>query len=73
MLAYWVTIMRISACKTEWQKLQKCHGFNECSLVASIARVKEEVADMQAVATKNGDKITIEPWDYRYTLKKLEK
>ena len=40
---------------------------------ASIARVKEEVADMQAVATKNGDKITIEPWDYRYYAEKVRK
>jgi peptidyl-dipeptidase Dcp len=38
---------------------------------ASIARVKEEVADMQAVANANGDKITIEPWDYRYYAEKV--
>ncbi|SDX38856.1 peptidyl-dipeptidase Dcp Metallo peptidase. MEROPS family M03A [Lutibacter oricola] len=40
---------------------------------AAIARVKEEVADMQAVATKNGDKITIEPWDYRFYAEKVRK
>ncbi|WP_372745491.1 M3 family metallopeptidase [Lutibacter sp.] len=40
---------------------------------AAIARVKEEVADMQAIATKNGDKITIEPWDYRYYAEKVRK
>jgi len=40
---------------------------------AAIARVKEEVADMQAVADKNGDKITIEPWDYRYYSEKVRK
>ncbi len=40
---------------------------------ASIARVKEEVADMQAVADANGDKITIEPWDYRYYAEKVRK
>jgi peptidyl-dipeptidase Dcp len=40
---------------------------------ASIARVKEEVADMQAVANKNGDNITIEPWDYRYYAEKVRK
>ncbi|MBI9040530.1 M3 family metallopeptidase [Lutibacter sp.] len=40
---------------------------------AAIARVKEEVADMQAVADKNGDKITIEPWDYRYYAEKVRK
>ena len=38
---------------------------------ASIARVHEEVADMQAVANTNGDKITIEPWDYRYYAEKV--
>lgn len=38
---------------------------------ASIARVKEEVADMQAVAIANGDNITIEPWDYRYYAEKV--
>ena len=40
---------------------------------AAVARVKEEVADMQAVADKNGDKITIEPWDYRYYAEKVRK
>ena len=40
---------------------------------AAIARVKEEVADMQAVADKNGDKITIEPWDYRFYAEKVRK
>lgn len=38
---------------------------------AAIARVKEEVADMQAVANELGDKITIEPWDYRYYAEKV--
>ncbi|MCK7591589.1 M3 family metallopeptidase [Subsaxibacter sp. CAU 1640] len=38
---------------------------------ASIARVKEEVKDMQAVADANGDNITIEPWDYRYYAEKV--
>ena len=40
---------------------------------ASIARVAEEVADMQAVADENGDNITIEPWDYRYYAEKVRK
>ncbi|WP_108840595.1 M3 family metallopeptidase [Aquimarina sp. Aq78] len=40
---------------------------------AAIARVKEEVVDMQAVADANGDKITIEPWDYRYYAEKVRK
>lgn len=38
---------------------------------AAIARVAEEVEDMQAVADKNGDDITIEPWDYRYYAEKV--
>ncbi|MDY8134055.1 M3 family metallopeptidase [Aquimarina sp. 2201CG5-10] len=40
---------------------------------AAIARVKEEVVDMQAVADANGDNITIEPWDYRYYAEKVRK
>ncbi|MBO3100211.1 M3 family metallopeptidase [Gelidibacter pelagius] len=38
---------------------------------AAISRVKEEVADMQAVANASGDNITIEPWDYRYYAEKV--
>ena len=38
---------------------------------AATARVKEEVADMQAVADELGDNITIEPWDYRYYAEKV--
>ncbi len=40
---------------------------------AAIARVSEEVADMQAIADKNEDKITIEPWDYRFYAEKVRK
>ncbi|MCE9521979.1 MAG: M3 family metallopeptidase [Alphaproteobacteria bacterium] len=40
---------------------------------AAVARVKEEVADMQAIADKEGAKITIEPWDYRYYAEKVRK
>ncbi|WP_412069216.1 M3 family metallopeptidase [Rubrivirga sp. IMCC43871] len=38
---------------------------------AAIARVAEEVADMQAVADARGDGITIAPWDYRYYAEKV--
>ena len=38
---------------------------------AAVARVKEEVADMQAIA--NADGITIEPWDYRFYAEKVRK
>ena len=39
----------------------------------AVARVREEVADMQAVADKAGDRLTIEPWDYRYYAEKVRK
>jgi peptidyl-dipeptidase Dcp len=39
----------------------------------AVARVREEVADMQAIAKKSGAKITIEPWDYRYYAEKVRK
>lgn len=38
---------------------------------AAVARVKEEVADMQAVADAEGANITIEPWDYRFYAEKV--
>ena len=40
---------------------------------AAVARVREEVADMQALADKEGSKIKIEPWDYRYYMEKVRK
>ena len=40
---------------------------------AALARVKEEVADMQAVADASGAGITIAPWDYRYYAEKVRK
>ena len=39
----------------------------------AVARVHEEVADMQALADKQGAKIKIEPWDYRYYMEKVRK
>ena len=39
----------------------------------AVARVKEEVADMQALADREGAEITIEPWDYRYYAEKVRK
>lgn len=38
---------------------------------AAIARVAEEVTDMQDIADANVDNITIEPWDYRYYAEKV--
>ena len=51
------------------------NAFNlmETVWAAAIARVDEEVADMQAIADANGDNITIEPWDYRYYAEKVRK
>lgn len=37
----------------------------------AVARVKNEVEEMQNYAKKHGDKITIEPWDYYYYAEKL--
>lgn len=38
---------------------------------AALARVEEEVADMQAIADASGKKITMAPWDYRYYAEKV--
>ncbi|NCT18535.1 MAG: peptidase M3 [Flavobacteriaceae bacterium CG2_30_34_30] len=40
---------------------------------AALARVKEEVADMQTIAKAEGKNITIEPWDYRFYSEKVRK
>ena len=40
---------------------------------AAVARVKEEVADMQALADKDKAGIKIEPWDYRFYAEKVRK
>lgn len=40
---------------------------------AAVARVREEVADMQALANKEGASLTIEPWDYRFYAEKVRK
>lgn len=39
----------------------------------ALARVREEVADMQKIADQEGAKIKIEPWDYRYYAEKVRK
>ncbi len=38
---------------------------------AAVARVREEVADMQAIADEEGAGITIAPWDYRFYAEKV--
>jgi peptidyl-dipeptidase Dcp len=40
---------------------------------AAVARVREEVSDMQAVAEREGRRITIEPWDYLYYAEKVRR
>jgi peptidyl-dipeptidase Dcp len=40
---------------------------------AAVARVREEVADMQAIAKSEGQDIVIEPWDYLYYADKVRK
>ncbi|TGX54839.1 M3 family peptidase [Sphingomonas gei] len=40
---------------------------------AAVARVHEEVADMQRQANQEGAKLTIEPWDYRFYAEKVRK
>jgi peptidyl-dipeptidase Dcp len=39
----------------------------------AVARVHEEVSDMQALADKEGASIKIEPWDYRYYMERVRK
>ena len=40
---------------------------------AAVVRAREEVADMQAIADRQGAGIKIEPWDYRYYAEKVRK
>ncbi len=39
----------------------------------AVARVREEVADMQAIANGEGANFAIEPWDYRYYAEKVRR
>lgn len=39
----------------------------------AVARVRQEVAAMQAVAKREGAKFRIKPWDYRYYAEKVRK
>ncbi|HXV75157.1 MAG TPA: M3 family metallopeptidase [Candidatus Polarisedimenticolaceae bacterium] len=48
-------------------------GLMEAVWPAAIARVEQEVADMQAIADREGAGITIEPWDYRYYAEKVRR
>lgn len=50
---------------------QRALDLMEAVWPAALARVEEEVADMQAIADANGDGITIAPWDYRFYAEKV--
>jgi peptidyl-dipeptidase Dcp len=52
---------------------ERALGLMEAVWPAAVARVKEEVADMQAVADAEKAGITIEPWDYRFYAEKVRK
>ncbi len=52
---------------------ERAFALLEAVWLAAIARVDEEVADMQAIADAEGAGITIAPWDYRYYAEKVRK
>jgi peptidyl-dipeptidase Dcp len=52
---------------------QKARALMERVWPAAVARVKEEVADMQAVADAEKAGLRIEPWDYRFYAEKVRK
>jgi peptidyl-dipeptidase Dcp len=51
----------------------EAEGLMQAVWPAAVARVKEEVADMQAIADAEGARLTIEPWDYRFYAEKVRK
>jgi peptidyl-dipeptidase Dcp len=48
-------------------------GLMEAVWPAALARVEEEVADMQAIANAEGADVKIAPWDYRYYAEKVRR
>ncbi|MGB5103693.1 MAG: M3 family metallopeptidase [Steroidobacteraceae bacterium] len=52
---------------------QRAMELMEAVWTPAVARVREEVADMQAIADQEGAKVRIEPWDYRYYAEKVRK
>lgn len=52
---------------------ERALGLLETVWPAAVARVEQEVADMQAVADAEGAGITIAPWDYRYYAEKARR
>jgi peptidyl-dipeptidase Dcp len=52
---------------------ERAMALMEAVWTPAVARVREEVADMQAIADKEGAKLKIAPWDYRYYAEKVRK
>lgn len=52
---------------------EKALELMEAVWTPAVVRVKEEVADMQAVANKEGMNSKIEPWDYKFYAEKVRK
>jgi peptidyl-dipeptidase Dcp len=52
---------------------EKAIELMEAVWTPAVARVKEEVADMQKLANAEGANITIEPWDYKHYAEKVRK
>ena len=50
---------------------ERAMGLMEAVWTPAVARVREEVADMQKLADAESAGITIEPWDYRYYAEKV--
>ena len=52
---------------------ERAMALMEAVWTPAVARVKEEVAEMQAIADREGPGIRIAPWDYRYYAEKVRK
>jgi peptidyl-dipeptidase Dcp len=52
---------------------ERAMALMEAVWTPAVARVKEEVAEMQAVADREAKGIRIAPWDYRYYAEKVRK
>jgi peptidyl-dipeptidase Dcp len=52
---------------------ERATGLMQALWKPALARAKEEIADMQALADKLGHGIRIEPWDYRYYAEKVRR
>jgi peptidyl-dipeptidase Dcp len=52
---------------------ERAIGLMEAVWPAALARVRQEVADMQAIADGEGANIKIAPWDYRFYAERVRK